>query len=107
MIVQLGDKKHTEKAQLGSVESYRPIRKQKNGNGDKSSDKPLEDRGLMFPWGFVNLPDCLARSREQGYLKWLQRQSPRRRVAYLQRLLGHRVHRSRASYARSNQRGQV
>ena len=45
---------------------------------------------LTFPWGTEACPPYSPRVR--GYLTWLQRQSPRRKVHYLRKLTGEISH---------------
>lgn len=53
---------------------------------------------LRFPWGDVLVEEALVGSREQAYLKWLTRKASSGKLQYLERVLGNKPHRTKASY---------
>jgi GH43 family beta-xylosidase len=67
---------------------------------EPTSEKSMNDPGLVFPWGRISIDATLASSRARAYLRWAQRQPTLRRLAMVDRLLGLRRYQTKQQYER-------
>jgi hypothetical protein len=71
----------------------------------KQSQEKIEDTTLLaFPWHELAIQKTLTSSRAQSYLRWLMRQPHKRKLRYLDKVLGLSQHRYRSQYPKHLQR---
>jgi hypothetical protein len=69
------------------------------------SQEKIEDTTLLaFPWQELGIHKTLTSGRAQSYLKWLMRQPHKRKLRYLDKVLGLTQHRYRNQYPKHLQR---
>ena len=69
------------------------------------SQEKIEDTTLLaFPWHELGIQKTLTSSRAQSYLRWLMRQPHKRKLRYLDKVLGLTQHRYRSQYPKHLQR---
>ena len=59
---------------------------------------------LVFPWQELGTLTTLTSPRAQSYLRWLKRQPNKRKLRYLDKVLGLTKHRYRSQYPKHLQR---
>jgi hypothetical protein len=63
------------------------------------SQEKIEDTTLLaFPWQELAIQKTLTSGRAQSYLRWLMRQPHKRKLRYLDKVLGLTQHRYRNQY---------
>jgi hypothetical protein len=71
---------------------------------DKSQENIKDTTLLVFPWQELGIHKTLTSGRAQSYLRWLMRQPNKRKLRYLDKVLGLTQHRYRNQYPKRLQR---